>query len=305
MSQTQQAPATPTKFAESTVDLVLSKVTGFQTNGDLKLPPNYSAENAVRSAWLMLQEIQDMNKQPVLTVCSKESIANALLDMVLQGLSPVKKQCYFIAYGGKLQMQRSYMGTIAIAKRVSNVVDATANIIYQGDKFKYQIDPASGKKKIVEHDQEFENIDIAKIKGAYAIVIMSDGSTHTELMTMQQIRTSWAMGKAKGDSPAHRQFPDQMAMKTVINRALKVLIGSSNDSSLYEEDELPIIDQVTDKVRLEIKDNANNGSIGFDEEPVMNGNDITEKPMVAERRVKELFPMSEEINIPSSTEAGF
>ena len=81
------------------VDTVLSKIKDFEEAGELKLPTNYSAANALKSAWLILQETKDRNDKPALVVCTKESVANALLDMVVQGLSPMKKQCYFIVYG--------------------------------------------------------------------------------------------------------------------------------------------------------------------------------------------------------------
>lgn len=117
------------------VDSVLAKITKFEETGELKLPANYSAANALKSAWLILQETKDRSDRPALVVCTKESIANALLDMVVQGLSPMKKQCYFIVYGNKLTLQRSYLGTLAIAKRVGGVLTAVANCVYEGDEF--------------------------------------------------------------------------------------------------------------------------------------------------------------------------
>lgn len=113
-TQTQQSVAVAQK---DVVDSVLAKITKFEETGELVLPSNYSAANALKSAWLILQETVDRNNRPALEVCSKESVANALLDMVVQGLSPIKKQCYFIVYGTKLQLMRSYLGTLAVAKR--------------------------------------------------------------------------------------------------------------------------------------------------------------------------------------------
>jgi len=71
-----------------TVDVVADKVKQFQENGEVHFPANYSPENAMKSAWLTLQNTQDRNKKPALEVCTKDSIANALLDMVVQGLNP-------------------------------------------------------------------------------------------------------------------------------------------------------------------------------------------------------------------------
>ena len=76
--------------------------------------------------------MKDKSGRPALEVCTRESIANSLLDMVVQGLSPAKTQCYFIVYGNKLQMNRSYFGTQAVLKRLTNVKDIWSNVIYEG-----------------------------------------------------------------------------------------------------------------------------------------------------------------------------
>ena len=243
---------------------VLAKINQFQQNGELTLPSSYSPENALKSAWLILQETVDLNKKPVLEACTKVSIANCLLDMVVQGLSPVKKQCYFIAYGSKLQLSRSYLGAIAVAKRVGNVKEVRANCIFEGDEFEYEIDVNTGRLKIIKHKPSLENINLSKIKGAYAIVIYNDETTSVEVMNIEQIKTSWNQGKAKGNSPAHQNFSDEMAKKTVINRALKIVIGSSDDAGLYDEKEAPTTEQT---VSEEIEELANTEVIDFVEVP--------------------------------------
>jgi recombination protein RecT len=281
-TQQQQTPAIAgqngtngvKKFEEGTVDIVLSRIQSFQTNGDLKLPASYSPENAIRSAWLILQDVKDMNKQPALQVCTKESIANALLDMVLQGLSPVKKQCYFVVYGNKLNLQKSYIGTIAVSKRVANVKEVKAIPVYEGDVFKYEIDIVTGRKKIIEHTQEFKNIDPDKTAGAYAIITENDDKSWVEVMTMKQIRKAWEMGNAKGNSPAHKNFADEMACKTVINRALKVAIGSSDDGDLFLEEE-QLDDALTAGVKHQIELNANKKEMAMDEHESDQSNVIT------------------------------
>jgi recombination protein RecT len=243
---------------------VLAKINQFQQNGELTLPSSYSPENALKSAWLILQETVDLNKKPVLEACTKVSIANCLLDMVVQGLSPVKKQCYFIAYGSKLQLSRSYLGAIAVAKRVGNVKEVRANCIFEGDEFEYEIDVNTGRLKIIKHKPSLENINLSKIKGAYAIIIYNDETTSVEVMNIEQIKTSWNQGKAKGNSPAHQNFSDEMAKKTVINRALKIVIGSSDDAGLYDEKEAPTTEQT---VSDEIEELANTEVIDFAEVP--------------------------------------
>ena len=49
-------------------------------------------------------------------------------------------------------------------------------------------------------------------------------------MTMDQIKKAWGQGATKGGSPAHKDFTEEMAKKTVINRACKRFINTSDDS---------------------------------------------------------------------------
>lgn len=220
---------------ENISEQVLSRIEQFQKDGSMILPKNYSVENHMKSAWLALQEVEDKEHHKALQICTKESIANSLLDMVLQGLSVSKKQGYFIMYGNKLIFQRSYFGTIALAKRAGGMVsEPVANVIYEGDDFLYEIDPKTAKVAIVKHSQKLENIDNSKIKGAYALVTLADGTTQVTIMSMQQIRAAWEQGATKGNSPAHKNFAEEMAKKTVIGRACKAIINSSDDAWLYD-----------------------------------------------------------------------
>lgn len=259
----QQTANTPAVQAEKSIaDLVLTRVKAFTANQDIRLPDNYSAENALKSAWLILLDVKDRNGNAALQVCDKASVANALLSMVLQGLNPVKKQCDFLVYGDKLTLQREYHGTIALAKRYADLKEAVGTVVYEGDIFDYEIQP-DGYKRVIEHKQAFDNIDMNKIKGAYATLIFNDPQKqpYTEIMTIAQIRQSWQQGATKGASPAHKNFPDQMCIKTVISRACKLFISSSDDSSLFDDDDR---DERSQQSRQAIADNANKEEITMD-----------------------------------------
>ena len=138
MSENKQVVPTQKSIA----DKVMLKVNQLEDAGGLNIPKDYSTENALKGAWLYLQSAVDKNKKPVLEVCDNASIANALFEMVIEGLSVVKKQCYFIAYGTKLECQKSYFGNLALAKRICGVKEVNGAVIYEGDKkqFKYEID---------------------------------------------------------------------------------------------------------------------------------------------------------------------
>ncbi|OHT44462.1 recombinase RecT [Flavobacterium tructae] len=272
------------KFTEATVTSIITRVAEIQATGELVLPADYVPENAIRAAWLMLPGVVDRSGNPALEVCTRESIANAFLDMVTSGLSVSKKQGYFVVYGNKLQFDQSYIGDITVAKRVANVKEVNAVTVYSDDIFEYQVDYSTGRKNITKHDQKLQNIDLSKIVGAYAIVTYNDGSSDSEIMTITQIRTSWSMGGAKGNSKAHTLFTDQMCEKTVIARALKIETSSSSDKGL-------MTDKTEIDVQHEIKTKANKESLNF--------NEVEEA--VIEEITSEIIPSSTEINFEQET----
>lgn len=216
-------------------EVVLVRVNSLIENGTLDLPRDYSAANAIRAAYLTISQMTDAKTGvPITQVCTKDSIITSLFNMTCQGLNPAKRQCSFIQYGNQLRMQREYAGSIALAKRYGGLKEINGVVVYGGDKLEVEIDGLTGRRRIKSHTQDMNNINIDNIKGAYAVMTFEDGSANVEIMTMPQIRKSWAQGAAKGESPAHKNFPDQMAIKTVINRACKLLIASSDDSVLME-----------------------------------------------------------------------
>lgn len=246
-------------------DNVMNKIKVFEETGTLQIPKNYSAPNALRIGWLILQETKTADKRPVLEVCTKESIANSLLRMIILGLNPAKRQCSFIAYGNQLACQREYQGTVTIAKR-HGVKDVTGCAVFKGDLFEYIINPETGNKTVTKHEQKIENIETGVVVAAYATKEYEDGRKVTEVMAMSQIRKAWMQGPTKGESPAHKNFPDEMAIKTVKNRLLKPDVNSSDDSDLFGDDEdMPTRDVVSSNAQLQISENANKTELSIDE----------------------------------------
>lgn len=190
----------------------------------LLIAPNYSVSNALSSAYYALKNSSSGN---LLQQCTQDSIYNALLEMVTQGLSPAKKQCYFIKYGSDVQLRMSYFGTIKVTKDLQEVKDVTANVVYEGDTLEVSVE--NGRKKLVKHETDWRNAD-NPIIAAYCIITRTDGEEFFEVMTKKQIDTSWSKAKTKN---VQIDFPDQMAMRTVINRAAKMFINTSNDSDLF------------------------------------------------------------------------
>lgn len=279
VAQQQQQVAVKQK---SIADSVQAKVKQFQDAGELHFPAGYSPDNAVKSAWLILQSTKTSKEsgyKPALEVCTKDSIANALLDMVVQGLNPMKKQGYFIVYGQQLTFQRSYFGTMAVTKRVTGAKNIDAAVIYEGDDVEYEM--KNGRVTNLVHKQKFGNINKEKILGAYCIIELPNDEFYTELMTIDELRKAWSKAQFWGKEQekekvgsTHDEFKQEMAKKTVINRACKKYLNSSDDSSLVMDHFNGSDNRNEDAVlQAEIFENANS-------EPI----DITPQPQYIEQQ---------------------
>lgn len=193
-------------------------------NEGLLIAPNYSVSNALSSAYYALK---NSNSGNLLEKCTPESVYNALLDMVTQGLSPAKTQCYFVPYGSTVKLTRSYFGTMKVVKQLPEVKDIYAEVIYEGDKF--QIKNENGRKVFVSHETDWMNAD-NPIVGAYCIIEKVDGEKILTVMTKKEIDKSWSKSRNKA---VQNEFPQEMAKRTVINRAAKQFFNTSDDNDLF------------------------------------------------------------------------
>ncbi len=248
-------------------DAVNAKVSQMQNEG-LVVAPNYAPANALKSAFFAMTNSPSGN---LLEKCSKESIANALLDMVVQGLSPAKTQCYFIPYGNTLKMTRSYFGTMKVVKQLSNVKDIWAEVVFEGDVLKIRND--NGRKVLESHETDWTNQDNAII-GAYCIIEKVDGERILTVMTKKEIDRSWQQSKNKSVQNA---FPQEMAKRTVINRAAKQFFNTSDDSDILIEAVNRTTENEFDDNR-QIKEAEPVQSAGQDILDKMTGKTVAEEP---------------------------
>ena len=224
-------------------DNVLNKVRVLESQGNLELPNDYSPSNAMKQAWL---QISQDNK---LMSCNDTSKANALLDMVTQGLNPAKNQCYFIPYGNKMQLQRSYHGNVMMLKRDAGAQDVVAQVIYKGDTFKQEMGE-TGRIKAIKHEQDFFNIDKENIIGAYCTIVFNDGrDNYIEVMTIEQIKQAWMQSsmikdeKALQNSKTHNNFKEEQESE---QRQRKEVLDAEVEENANQEQldfEQPVLEE--------------------------------------------------------------
>lgn len=232
-----------TEYVEGVQKNVWNQLLDKQQQG-MVIPKNYVPQNALYSALNKIRTTVDKAGALALSVCTRESIENALVQTLTKGLNPEKDQAYYIVRGNSLDLFISYFGYVHMAKTNNpDIEDVFAEVVYEKDKFAYKI--VRGAKNISLHEQSPENIDLTKIKGAYCTVLFKDGHEVSEYMTMQQIKNSWTHSQTKGDSMAHRLSPEMMCKRTVTRRLCVTLLKVTDDSALIE-DQIENIDRNID-----------------------------------------------------------
>ena len=190
-------------------------------NGQLHVPENYSIGNALKSALNVILTSEQCDK---LLACSVESKKQALTEYVVQGLDASKKQAYFIPYGNKMQLMRSYFGDVCVTKQTGLIKDVYAVVIYEGDIIEIGFDDY-GRETLIDHKTSFLNRD-NKIIGAYGVAVGQNDYKMYSFMTRKELEASWDMSKAK-TSKFLNNFQQEAAKRTVIRRLVKMIFNTS------------------------------------------------------------------------------
>ena len=211
-------------------DGVLARIDEMVGKSELVLPEGYNAGTALRSAMLIIKETKDKNGRTALEVCTKASIANSFLNMCIQGLDPTKRQCYFIVYGNQLQLFRSYFGTQAALRRaVPSVGKIVAELAHEGDTYEWSVNQY-GERFIARITSDpLQNVSKPYRFGFCNIFDHEGNLLGSTVMTWDQIKTSWSKTRSGGQT--QKEFPEEMAKRTLINRACKHILNSSVESN--------------------------------------------------------------------------
>lgn len=207
-------------------DQVIARVESLSKLG-FTMPKDYSYVNAIKASLLKLQEVKDKNGKSALEVCTPNSIQSALFEMATRGLDASKSQCYLIVRGDKLCMHESYFGKILQVRRIFPLFNPNPRVIYKDDVFEYATDINTGRKVLVKHEQNLENLD-KDFVGAYMYIPTADGGQDLFIMSKKMILTAWAKSSSR-EQTTHKQFTDKMVGKTIISSACTTIINSSPD----------------------------------------------------------------------------
>jgi len=203
-------------------------------------PPGYDWRRGARILAISAMRV------PTLLQCTPQSIVRSLGRAFELGLDPggALGDAYLIPrrmgkavlerwkgtdFDHECELQLGYQGLITLARRSGEVQRIEARSVYVGDHFRL----AYGTRPIIEHEPRF--VAEAEKRGYYAVAFLREGEPQFEYMTFEQVVE--VRNKAAADTPAWREWFDEMAKKTVIRRLSKLLPKSAEMRHLLERED--------------------------------------------------------------------
>lgn len=216
-------------------DQVIARINSLCEVG-FTMPKDYQFVNAIKMSMLKLQDLKDKNGRPALQVCTPASVSTALFQMATKGLNAALGQAYLLVRGDQLCLQESYFGKVLMVKRIYPHWNPNPVVIREGDVFEYSIDPATGKKFVVKHEQKLENMD-KDFVGGYLYLPTGD----LYIMTKKQILTAWSKSSSR-EQATHKAFSEKMVGKTLVNSGCNMIINSTPEYQMGMDEETNMIE---------------------------------------------------------------
>lgn len=206
---------------------VLALADSFIKTNNIITSKKYNVENAMVSLFTNVLSVKDKQGKSVLETCTPLSIQNAVYECITNELTPSKKQTYFIPYGNELTSQTSYFGNVKKARDVANVT-IHSQVVREGDSI--DVEMRANGTMLIRHKPNIKSLN-KDIIMAYAVA--SNPTTgdvvDSDIMTIEEIKKSWA--KSRSGGTVSKEFPHEMARRTVTNRLAKHFINTSDDSN--------------------------------------------------------------------------
>lgn len=220
-------------------DKVFNTLSVYEQQGTVAFPKNYSVGNALKAAYLIYQGDQKLQE------CEPSSVANALLDMCIGGLNPSKNQCYLIPMGKKCTLLTSYFGKQTMVKRIKGVIDVRADVVYKDTEYELLVDEFGNDDIKITKPCPLDKRTNANIIAAWARIILDPeifgATSYVAIMTLEDILNAFNMGNAKGQSKAHKNFLNEMAKRSAINRCIKNFVNTRDDQDIL----IDVVNRVT------------------------------------------------------------
>lgn len=193
------------------------------------LPQNFNKARFVQNAIALL------NEKPDLAKFGQPKIMAGLMRGAMLGLDFYNHEAYLIGYGSDLQYQTSYIGAQKLIKKyaIHKVKNIYAELVREDDVFETGI--VENKRYVTFKPKAFNNKPVI---GVFAVVEFVDGDILVETMNNDEIESVRKKSKM-GNAGAWKEFPGEMAKKSVIRRLCKKIeidFENPEQKALFEAD---------------------------------------------------------------------
>lgn len=181
-----------------------------------------------------------VKRNPRLLECDSESFMQSCLEASALGLEVdgVQGHAFLVPYYDKksgkyrAQMQVGYKGQLELARRSGQISTIDARVVYEGDAFEYRF----GLDPTVSH-VPCGVVDPEKLKAAYAVCKLKDGSVQFDVMLKVEIERIKSRSKTSDSGPWVTDTAE-MWRKTVLRRLSKFLPLSAADQRILAANDM-------------------------------------------------------------------
>lgn len=186
-----------------------------------------------------------VNKNKAMLNCTPQSLFGACVQAAADGLLPDGREGAIIPRKGQACWQPMVAGLMKLARNSGDIASISAQVVFEGEKFQFLL----GDEERIEHERDLTKTG-GRIVAAYAVARLKDGSEPIrEVMSWQQIEQVKRVSMARESGP-WKDWPDEMARKTVIRRLSKRLPMSTDKEYSADSRLQSAIERVDSMVQL-------------------------------------------------------
>jgi recombination protein RecT len=177
-------------------------------------------------------------RNPALLTCDLKSLFLAALYCAQRGLEPgVADGCALVPYKGQVVPVPQYRALVKQAIETGSVKSAKAILIHANDTVEWE----EGMHPRFVHKPAPFGQDRGSVVGAYARIVLPDGTVEIEPMTLEQIykrrdaSAAWRDSKNRAATP-WGQWEEEMIRKTALKNGLRTIPVAPRLRELLEAD---------------------------------------------------------------------
>lgn len=212
--------------------------------------------------------IATINREPKLAKCDPLSFLSCLMKCATLGLEPSAVDglgnVFILPYGTEATFILGYKGMLKLARN-AGVQEIAAHIVCENDHFEIEF---GTNPRIIHRPDVFNNR--GSMKGVYLVAKWDDGkSQHTEFMSKAEIDEHMKLSpsvKSGKKSPWTTDY-EEMARKTVIRRAFKMLPVSADALKAVDQDEQSGTSLRNDFIIEDMKDRRDDSDLAALQQP--------------------------------------